>query len=61
MIVTEAGLHFRREGTRWCCLEHPELEMLPGSGLYVLAGEDDLTFFDARDAIKRIEGGPRPK
>jgi len=54
-------LRFRRAATRWRCIEHPELEMLPGSGLYVIAGQDDRTFQDAREALEQIEGGGTPE
>jgi hypothetical protein len=51
MIVTEHGLQFRREGNRWRCVEHPELLMLGGVGLYALAGEEDRTFGDLQEAL----------
>lgn len=51
MILTEQGLHFRRDGDRWRCVEHPLLEMLPRSGLYVIAGHDDHTYADALEAL----------
>lgn len=35
--------------------------MLPGSGLYVIAGQDDRTFQDAREALEQIEGGRTPQ
>ncbi len=61
MILTEHGLRFRRAATRWRCIEHPELEMLPGSGLYAIVGQDDRTFQDAREALEQIEGGRTPE
>jgi hypothetical protein len=30
MILSEAGLHFTREGDRWRWVEHPDLLMLRG-------------------------------
>ena len=30
MILTEAGLHFTKDGQRWRCVEWPALTMLPG-------------------------------
>ena len=51
MIVTEHGLQFRRDGECWRCVEHPELVMLGGAGLYALAGEDDRTFSDVKEAL----------
>ena len=51
MIVTEHGLQFRRDGDRWRCVEHPELLMLSGAGLFVLASEEDRTFSDLQEAL----------
>ena len=51
MIVTEHGLQFRREGDRWRCVEHPELVMLGGGGLYALDGDEERTFSDVQEAL----------
>ncbi len=51
MIVTEHGLQFRREGDRWRCVEHPDLLMLSGAGLYAIAGDEDRTFSDVLEAL----------
>ncbi len=51
MIVTEHGLQFRRDGDCWRCVEHPELLLLGGGGLYALAGEEDRTFSDLQEAL----------
>ena len=34
MIATETGLHFRKNGDHWRCVEYPDLLMLPGAGRY---------------------------
>jgi hypothetical protein len=51
MIVTEYGLLFRRDGDRWRCVQHPELLMLGGVGLFALAGDEDRTFSDVQEAL----------
>lgn len=42
---------FSREGNRWRCVEHPDLFMLSGAGLYAIAGDEDRTFSDVQEAL----------
>jgi len=55
MIVTEHGLQFHRDGDRWRCVEHPELLMLSGVGLFAIAGEEDTTYSDVQEALARLK------
>jgi len=44
VIPTEQGLHFRKDGDRWRCVEWPGLTMLPGDRYEVDGREfDSLT------------------
>lgn len=54
MLVLEHGLRFRREGDRWRCVEHPELVMLSGAGLFAIAGDEDTTYGDVQEALARL-------
>ena len=51
ILIAEHGLHFRREGDRWRCVEHPALELLPG-GVYLIG---DRRFPDVADALAEVK------
>lgn len=52
MIVCE-GLHFRREGEDWRCVEHPTVRMMRGGG-YMLDGNDRL-FLTLDEVLEELQ------
>ena len=61
MILTELGLHFRKHGDRWRCVEHPELVMLRGGG-YEVDGQGFNSLDGAvRQAIQRVQAQDIPE
>jgi len=65
MTLTEDGLHFRREGDHWRCVEHPDLVMLRGGG-YEVDGQGfaplcvALTDRDSAEVVRGNPGAARP-
>jgi hypothetical protein len=51
MILTEQGLHFRRDGDHWRCVEFPTLVMLRDGG-YIVAGQRFDTLTEAEESLK---------
>ena len=61
MNLTEFGLHFRKDGDRWVCVEWPDLLMLPGERYRVGQHEFatvSLAFMDLPRA-EFVQGNPR--
>ena len=56
MIVCE-GLHFRREGEDWRCVEHAAVRMMRGGG-YKLDGNDRL-LLTLEEALEELLQKPK--
>jgi hypothetical protein len=54
MILTELGLHFRKDGDRWRCVERPELVMLRSGGYEV----DGQGFNSLAEAVSLLKDEP---
>jgi len=52
MILAELGLHFRREGDRWRCVELPKLRMTRGDTYHV--GGHAQVFASMHDAMQHL-------
>jgi len=61
VILTEYGLHFRKDGDRWRCVERPDLLMLPGDR-YTVDGQGFNSLAEAvRQAIQRVQARDIPE